>query len=225
MFKLDMTTKPLSSAINPRLAFTFMLYAVLVVSTIVLFEDVVTINLFSIMSIKVSGCLFPYVFLYPLSFIVLRLYGYRNTNIMIGSMMITTLIFVLIVQSVGYFSEASSQMINTYTGINKVYEVAFKMYLAGFIAMPAGIYMSFLAMSLFTRINIGFNLFTLSIATIIGEIANTFIAFPLGLFKTYDFATIFSQFILGALIFKIIAAIILSIPTAIFFKLYARQTQ
>lgn len=200
MFKhsvLTETNKP-----NFTLNFLCMTYVTMVVLSIVLFDQILHFGLFGA-HIQLSGAVVPYVFLYPISFIVLRVYGLRHVNNMIGAMILVSLLFVLMATAVANFSS------NT-TGIHGILLSSIKMYIAGFIGMPAGIYASFLVLKWLSQINISFNTVSLTIATIFGEIINTVIVFPMGFHGNFTMQQIFSHIIVDALVFKIITGAILS---------------
>lgn len=185
------------------LNFLCMTYVTMVVLSIILFDQILYFSFFGI-PMKLSGAVVPYVFLYPISFIVLRVYGLRYVNNMIAAMLLVSLLFVLLSTGVAKFS------LNK-TGIHDILLSSIKMYTAGFIGMPAGIYVSFLVLKWLAQINIPFNAYSLTIATIVGEIINTVIVFPVGFHDQYSLHQIFSGIIVDALVFKIIMGIVLSI--------------
>lgn len=201
MFKHSLVTE--SNLSNFTLHFLSMMYVTMVVLSIVLFDQLLNFSVLGI-NIQLSGSVVPYVFLFPLSFIVLRVYGLQQVNYMIGSMVLVSLLFVTIFNIVAHLSS------NT-TGIHDILISSFKMYLAGFIGMPAGIYSSFLVIKWLEKLGIGFNAFSLCLATIFGEVINTIIVFPIGFHGEYSMHQIFSSIIVDALIFKIIAGAILAV--------------
>jgi len=182
-----------------------MLYLLFVIASIILFKNVISIHYIGI-DIKISGSLIPYVFLYPLSFIILKLYGYRTVNNIILSMLVSALIFVVFCKIVIALPNDQPKS----DAIKTILDSAYIMFLAGLVAMPAGIYASFLTLRLLEKINLGFNFLSLSIATAIGEIINSVIVFPIGYHGQYTMHTIFSTIIIDALIFKLISGIILA---------------
>lgn len=184
------------------LNFLGMTYVVMVALSIVLFDQLLRFDLFNI-KIQLAGAVVPYVFLYPISFIVLRVYGLRQLNSMMGAMILTSLLFVTMATLIAHYS-------CNITGIHHILSNSFKMYAAGFIGMPAGIYTSFLILKWLSNINISFNTVSLTIATIAGEIVNTMIVFPIGFHGDYAIQEIFNNLIVDALGFKVIMGTILS---------------
>lgn len=183
----------------------FTTYITMLIASVVLFKQTVIVDIYSV-NFKLLGALIPYVFLYPLSFIVLRLYGYKTVNNLIVSMIISSFIFFVFCTFVislpnGHQASALAEILSS----------SFRMYLVGFIAMPAGIYSSFLMLAMLSRLGLGFNVFSLSIATIFGEFINTIMVFPFGFHGMHSMATILSDIIVDALIFKFVMSIILSI--------------
>src|SRR3989338_2330008 len=83
-----------SNTPNFTLHFLSMLYVTMVVLSIVLFDQILRFPLFG-MQMQLSGSVVPYVFLYPISFIVLRVYGFQQLNYMLGSMIVVSLLFVI----------------------------------------------------------------------------------------------------------------------------------
>ena len=152
---------------------------------------------------SLSGSVVPYVFLYPISFIVLRVYGLKHVNNMIGAMILASLLFVAMAELIAYLSSNTA-------GIHTILLNSIKMYIAGFIGMPAGIYISFLVLNWLARVNVAFNTISLTIATIAGEIANTLIVFPIGFHGIFTSQEIFKNIIADALLFKSIMGPILS---------------
>lgn len=200
MFKhyiLNQENKP-----NFTLNLLCMIYITMVILSIVLFDQILNFNFFGI-QMSLSGSVVPYVFLYPISFIVLRVYGLKHVNNMIGAMILASLLFVVMAELIAYLSS------NT-TGIHTILLNSIKMYIAGFIGMPAGIYISFLVLNCLARVNIAFNTISLTIATIAGEIANTLIVFPIGFHGIFTSQEIFKNIIADALLFKSIMGPILS---------------
>lgn|SRR3990167_9527230 len=193
------------------LNFLCMTYITMVVLSIVLFDQILNFKFFGI-SIELSGAVVPYVFLYPISFIVLRIYGLRYVNNMVASMIIVSLLFALISTVVSAYSTNK-------TGIHDILLNSSKMYLAGFIGMPAGIYTSFLVLKWLSKVNITFNVLSLTIATIIGEIINTIVVFPVGFHGEYSSREIFRSIIIDAMIFKIIIGAILAVIAIITIKI------
>lgn len=187
---------------NFTLHFLSMLYVTMVVLSIVLFDQILRFSLFG-MHMQLSGAVVPYVFLYPISFIVLRVYGLQQVNYIIASMVLVSLIFVSM-------STVVAQLSANTTDIHHILLSSFKMYLAGFIGMPAGIYSSFLTIRLLENIKIKFGVISLCIATIVGEIINTMIVFPVGFHGEYTLHHIIEAIILDAIVFKIIAGIVLA---------------
>lgn len=193
------------------LIFLCMTYLTLVVSSIVLFTQILKFNLLGI-NISLSGALVPYVFLYPISFIVLRVFGFKYVNRMISSMILASLIFVIMSKLVVDLSSNS-------TGVYTILDSSFQMYLAGFIGMPAGIYTGFLMINFFNKIGLGFNFISITLATFIGEIINTIIVFPIGLHEQYSFKTIFTTILIDALIFKFVMGLVLAFFTVLIIKM------
>lgn len=203
MFKhtlLPEKTKP-----DFTLNFLCMTYVTMVILSIILFDQILHFGFLNI-HIQLSGAVVPYVFLYPLSFIVLRVYGLRHVNNMIGAMLLASLLFVLTATMIANFS-------SNITGIHNILLSSIKMYIAGFIGMPSGIYISFLTLQWLAQINIPLNTLSLTIATVAGEIINTLIVFPIGFHGDFTLQQIFTHIIADALIFKIIAGTILSFIT------------
>ena len=201
----------LSSEVNsPDFTLTFlcMVYVTMVVLSIVLFDQIVKFNFWGI-NVSLSGSVIPYVFLYPISFIVLRVYGFKYVNHMIGSMILVCLIFVIMSKLVAAMSS------NSTVAMHNILIDPFKMYLAGFVGMPAGIYTSFLTINLLNKLGFAFNAMAVSIATMVGEIINTLIVFPIGLHDQYELHVIFTSIILDTLIFKFIMGIILALLTVV----------
>jgi uncharacterized PurR-regulated membrane protein YhhQ (DUF165 family) len=197
----------LSDKTSPDFILTLlcMTYVVMVVSSIILFNQIVHFDFLTI-KIKLSGAVIPYVFLYPISFIVLRVYGFKYVNYMIGAMILSSLIFVIMSKVVVGLSS------NT-TAVHNILSNSFKMYLAGFIGMPAGIYASFLTMNFLNKLGLQFNTASIAIATVAGEVINTVIVFPIGFHGQFTLHTIFSSIILDALVFKIIMGAVLAFFT------------
>jgi len=184
------------------LSFLFMSYLSLVVASIVLFNEIISIKFFSF-EMVFSGSLVPYVFLYPISFIVLTIYGLKNVHNMIWSMVLGSLVFVIISNFVIRISNVES---SAYSILNS----SFKMYLAGLIGMPAGIYASFIALYLLMKLGLKFNALSIFISTIFGEFINTAIVFPIGFHGKYQLKEIFTHVIIDSLIFKVVMGGILS---------------
>lgn len=181
----------------------YMSYLSLVVASILLFNEMISIKI-SFLSIELSGSLVPYVFLYPISFIVLRVYGPKSVHNMIWSMVLGSLLFVVISNIVIGLSDPSS------SAAYPILSSSFKMYLAGLIGMPAGIYSSFLTLYLLMQIGFRFSALSIFIATIFGELINTIIVFPIGFHGKYTLDKLFTDVIVDSLIFKIIMSAILS---------------
>lgn len=192
------------------LTFFYMLYITMVIASIILFNQILDFNLLG-MKITLSGGVVPYVFLYPISFIVLKAYGLRCVNQMIASMVVVSLSFVIMSKIVVGLST------NT-TEIHKILSNSFQMYIAGFIGMPAGIYSSFLAINLLSKVGLPFNFVSIFIATIVGEIINTIIVYPIGFHNVFSIKTIFSSMIIDAMIFKVIMGAFLACATVIAIK-------
>lgn len=191
-----------SESPNFTVHFLSMLYVTMVVLSIVLFDQMLNFSVFG-MHMELSGSVVPYVFLYPISFIVLRVYGLQQVNYMIGAMIMVSLLFVIM-------STIVAQLSSNTTNIHSILISSYKMYLAGFIGMPAGIYSSFLIIKWLEKIRISFGLFSLCVATIVGEAINTMIVFPIGFHGQYTVQQIFNGIIVDAMLFKIVAGIILA---------------
>jgi len=198
------------------LAFCYMVYVTLVIASIVLFNQMIEFRLLN-MTIDISGSIIPYVFLYPISFIVLRIYGYKTVNQMILCMILASLVFTSMCFIITILPTNSTDL--NPNGLRYILHSSFKMYLGGFIALPAGIYASFLTLSFLDYIGLNFGAISLTIATIIGEIVNTIIVFPIGFHGVYNLSIIFNNIIIDALIFKAIAGTILAIFTIFTIKL------
>ena len=127
-----------------------MTYVTLVILSIILFDEMIKKKYFGL-TFNLSGAVVPYVFLYPISFIVLRIYGFKQVNNMIGSMTIVSLFFVL-------FSKFVISLSSNDTGVHQILANSLKMYLAGFIGMPIGIYSSFLCLNTLLKIGLNYNL-------------------------------------------------------------------
>lgn len=184
-----------------------MTYIAMVISSIVLFELILKLNLFGI-HIELPGGVVPYVFLYPISFIILRVYGIENVNITIGATILVAFIFVTMAKLIALLSPEN-------TTINHILSSSYKMYLVGFIGMPAGMYTSFLTINLLNKIGFSFNGISLSIATAAGELVNTLIVFPIGLHGSVSTYQIFHEIVADALLFKFIAGTILAFMSII----------
>jgi len=80
----------------PRILLTIlgMLYITMVILSIILFQQILKFQLLGF-SIILSGAVLPYVFLYPISFIILRIYGFKQINDIIAAMILVSFIFVL----------------------------------------------------------------------------------------------------------------------------------
>lgn len=208
MFKIQLREK--TQAPDMLLVFVFMIYISLVIASIVLFKEIIQINLGSL-KLNISGSTVAYIFNYPICFFVLRLYGYKTVNRMIASMLITAFIFVAFCKIIIALPH-DPQVARSYELAN-ILASTFKTYLAGFIAVPAGIYASFIALSMLDKIGARFSILSLSLSTVFGEIINTFIIFPIGFHDTYTMTTIINTFIIDALIFKTIAGVILATLT------------
>ena len=166
------------------LSLLFMTYFAMVIASIMLFNEVMIIPVRST-SIVFSGALIPYVFLYPIAFIVLRIYGLSSVHNMIWSMILGSLVFVIVSKAVISLSSNPSDI---YLILNN----AFKMYLAGLVGMPAGIYFSFLSLHFLSKLGFGFNVLSIFIATVMGELVNTVIVFPIGFHGVYNMHQLFS---------------------------------
>lgn len=197
------------------LLFLCMSYVTFVILSIVLFQEIVELDFLNF-HINLSGAVIPYVFLYPISFIVLRVYGLDKVNSMIASMILASLLFVSMAKIIVAYS-------SNVTSVNTFLASSFKMYLAGFIGMPAGIYTSFLTITFLNRLGFSFNVLTLTLATITGEIVNTAIVFPIGFHGQYSLFELFNHIILDALIFKIIVGAVLSWLTVIVINLILQK--
>jgi uncharacterized PurR-regulated membrane protein YhhQ (DUF165 family) len=160
---------------------------------------------------NLSGSVIPYVFLYPISFIVLRVYGLKQVNNMIGAMTIVSLFFVL-------FSKFVIVLSSNDTGVHEILANSFKMYLAGFIGMPIGIYASFICINALMRFDLNFNFVTLTISTLVGEIINSLIVFPIGYSGTYSLEVILKEVFVNAMLFKSVMGSILAGLTVLIVK-------
>ena len=218
MTDITINHKPQSS--KSIAIFGSMLYISLVIASIILFNKMISVNI-QTTNIVFSGSLIPYVCLYPLSFIMLKLQGYKIVNAIILSMIACSLVFLCLCQLVMLLPSSPS----TPPLIEPFLQAPFKMYLGGLIAMPAGIYASFLALRIMHSFNIGFHWISLSIATIVGEIINTLIIFPIGFSGKYAMAHIFSKIVVDALIFKFITAIVLSMITMVILNIIVKHKQ
>lgn len=207
MFKLQYKCKEVFP--NHALAFLYMLYLCFVIASIVLFETIVKLHVV-FFDITISGSVIPYTFLYPISFIVLRVYGYKSVNQMIFCMILTSLIFTMICHAIT--SMPSSGML-AQSPLKNILQSSYQMYFAGFLALPAGMYSSFLALGFLEKIGLKVGITSLSIATAIGETINTLIVFPIGFHGRYTLSTIFGHIITDTLIFKLTIGIILAIIT------------
>lgn len=199
MFKHSLTG---SNKPSFTLHFLSMTYVTMVILSIILFDQILDFSLLG-MHIQLSGSLIPYVFLFPISFITLRVYGLSEVNHMIAAEILVSLLFVVMATVVAHFSA------NT-TDIHSILLSSSKMYMAGFIGMPAGIYASFLTIKWLGKMSIPFNTFSLCIATIVGEMINTVIVFPVGFHGQYSMHEIFSSIIVDAMLFKAIAGVLLA---------------
>jgi uncharacterized PurR-regulated membrane protein YhhQ (DUF165 family) len=203
MFKLSLAEEIKTADFT--LTFLSMMYVTLVILSIILFNQILNFNML-FMDIKLSGAVVPYVFLYPISFIVLRIYGLQQVNHMIGAMTIVSLIFVIM-------SKIVVSLSSNLTGVHSILASSFKMYIAGFIGMPAGIYASFVCINMLYKIGLKFNATTLLIATIFGEIVNTLIVFPIGFKGQYSLQFILGNILVDALLFKVVMGAILAFIT------------
>ncbi len=208
MYKLKF--RDVSAPDDYLLMFLTALYGTLVIASLVLFSAV-RLSLFSI-PLVVSGGVIPYVFLYPVSFIALRVYGTRTVLKMIAS-----LIFVVFCECVLLLPQATSGIATQ--ALHHILISSYKMYLAGLIAMPAGIYAAFLTLGYLSKYVAKFSVFTIILATTVGGLVNTLIVFPIGFHGTYSLNMIFSEIIVDTLIFKLIAGVVLSVPTIMAIKL------
>ena len=199
------------------LVFLQMLYVSLVIASIVLFTTLAQINLLGF-QLKISGSVIPYVALYSVSFIILKIYGYKSVNQTIACMMIASLLFIIICHTVVNLQTPASSNQQL-----QLAESTYQMYFAGFIALPLGMYSSFLALALLNKIGLSFGVISLSLATVIGETINTIVVFPIGFHGVYSIETIFQEIITNTLIFKFIAGIILAIITNLVIKLLAKR--
>ena len=200
MFKYSVLSE--KSKPDFTLNFLSMTYVAMVALSIVLFDQILRFGLFNI-KIQLAGAVVPYVFLYPISFIVLRVYGLRQLNSMMGAVILTSLLFVVMATAIANYS-------SNITGIHHILSNSIKMYIAGFIGMPAGIYTSFLILKWLSSLNISFNTISLTLATIAGEVVNTMIVFPIGFHGDYSMQQIFNNIIVDALAFKAIMSAVLS---------------
>jgi uncharacterized integral membrane protein (TIGR00697 family) len=187
------------------------MYTMLVIASILLFNTIIEVNI-PLLSVKVSGSVLSYTLLYPIAYITLRIYGYKSVNHMIFSMMITTAIFSVLCYSVTSLQTAANMPINSQ--LQNILHSAFRMYMAGFIALPAGFYASFFTLTLLEKVNLKFGIISLSIATAIGECTNTLLVFPLGFHGKISFAELVNV-VTDALIFKLTIGIVLSILTVL----------
>jgi hypothetical protein len=136
---------------------------------------------------------------------------------MIVAMFIASFIFVLICMLVTSFPVSNNQV--EALALYNILKISLKMYLVGLIGIPAGIYASFLTLRLLSSINIGFNVLSLSIATIVGEFFNTLIVYPLGFHSEFSLSSIFNRFVVDAILFKSTMGIILSVMIMIIINL------
>lgn len=197
------------------------LYTSFVITCFFVFFSFIKLNILGHNILIPLSCV-PYTFLYPISYVALRLYGYRQINNMIASMIISSMLFVLLIRGIHYISNfdlfyySHNLDPNQASELNTIIESSIYMYLAGLIAMPLSIYVSFYVLKLLKF----FNVVTLSIATVAGEIVNTYIVFPIGLHQHFTIHELFSGVILGAMLFKIGIGVLLSIATIIFLRIY-----
>jgi uncharacterized PurR-regulated membrane protein YhhQ (DUF165 family) len=213
MFRHSLTPEKNNS--DSALVMLNMMYITMVILSIILFNQILEFNIFSI-DIRLSGSVVPYVFLYPISFTVLRVYGFKHVNRMIGAMLVISLVFVAMCKVVVLLSS------NT-TSVHHILASSAKMYLAGLLGMPAGIYTSFLVINLFSKIGMKFNVISITIATIIGEIVNTLIVFPIGFNGEFSLSTIFSKLIVDAMVYKAIFAAVLSIIAVVVINILTQR--
>src|SRR4051812_48135243 len=127
MFKHSIVTE--RNVSDFTLNFLCMMYVVMAILSLLLFGQIISFKFFSF-PMEVSGAVIPYVFLYPISFIVLRIYGLRYVNNMIISMLLVFLLFVLMATVVVKFSSIQ-------TGINDILIHSGKMFVIGLFGMPA----------------------------------------------------------------------------------------
>lgn len=164
----------------------------------------------------------PFSLLFPISYIVLRLYGYKQINNMMISMFFTSISFIIItkiafvisnydlyVQENNITSTASSEL-------GSIIRSTLYFYIPGLIIMPLSVYISFYVIKLFNF----FNSFSLSVATAIGEIFNTYVVLPIGLYPHSIISHLTSTIIFSAAIFKVLIGVILSILTMLFLRIY-----
>jgi uncharacterized PurR-regulated membrane protein YhhQ (DUF165 family) len=202
------------------LSILYMFYVSFVISSIVLFDTMIKLNIFGI-NVVLSGSIIPYTFLYPISFIALRLYGYRSVNQMIICMILSTLVFTSMCHFVTELPAA--QGIQSQSSLRAILQSSYQMYFAGFIALPAGIYSSFIALSLLDKVKLHFGVLALTISTIVGEFVNTIIVFPLGSHSTYSLSVIVKNIITDALIFKFSMGIVLALITVVIINILTKN--
>lgn len=189
------------------LSFLYTFYISIVLSCLILYKQITIISIFSF-KLTLTGSVIPYVLLYPMAFIVLRLYGYKAINNLIAAMIASSFLFLIlcaIVTALPHDPNFAKDM-----AVESILHASFKMYLVGIFAMPIGIYSSFVALSFLSRFGLGFNVFTLSLATIIGELINTVIIMPLGLEGQFSLEHILNKIMVDALVYKFIMGVILS---------------
>lgn len=174
------------------------------------FSENITISILQNFSITFSVCLIPYAFLYPIAFIMFRIYGPTHANIMIVASLIGVAITILFLILLLHLSNHNSV---TAIWIESLFHTSKGMYIVGFVAMPLGIYSSFFMLNILARLKMGLNVVTLFLSSSFGEVINTILVYPLGSNAKNAEHAIFNTIIADTLIFKIIAAIILSFLT------------
>lgn len=197
------------------------IYTALVISCFFVYFNFFKIEILGYHMLIPATCV-PYTFLYPISYICLRLYGYRQVNNMIASMFFSSVFFFILIKIIHSTSNFDVFFHNHHVGAHSPSELmsiihsSLYMYLLGLVAMPASIYISFYTLKLLKY----FNIFTLSIATAVGEIVNTYIVFPLGMHNHFNTATLLSNVVVSALIFKIVMGILLSALAIVYLRIY-----
>ncbi len=187
-----------------------MAYYMCVITSIVVFQKVVTVN-FGAFEWDIPGSLFPYVFLYPIGYVVLKVYGYPVISKMIMSTLLMSLIFVLVCTLI---INLPSNTLQIDGNLKAILDASIRFYMAGLIAMPAGAFASLHMVNLLkNKIHQDYILFIIS--TLVGELINTIIVFTIAFVGVYSIGHIITEFVVSAYIFKIIAAIVTT-PLAVF---------
>jgi len=185
------------------------IYVAVLIATIVLFGQMIECSIFEF-NFSIAASVVAYVFLYPITFIVFRIYGYKATNQLIFSVFIGSLfffVFCFLITSI-HTSDINANV----SGLKLILHKALKMYLYGLVGMPAGIYTGVFTLIFFVRLFKDINVLAVFMATIVGELVNTIIVFPATYWSITSWSALYNL-IIDALAFKVLAAFVLCYPT------------